>query len=203
MRASMPDKAAHAGAFYDARFRPRRCRMKFATMVVLAGIGCAGSPCAPAQAAGQAAGAVEGGWTEAQSLRELPAGLQAFLGVGLGAAGIADRGEAFNETDVGVDSMPRRRFLLGAVNGDTVIVALEQGGRGYSVRAVEFKQQGRTWEPVRCTYLNGLPVRGAELVGALAGNKGGACRTFGILPAGPDPVAVPVVPARVRPRPAT
>lgn len=175
--------------------------MKFATMAVLAGIGF--GYCTLEQAAGQAPGPADSGWTEAQSLRELPAGLQAFLGVGLGAAGIADRGEDFNETDVAIDSMPTRRFALGVVNGDTVIVALEQGGRGYAVRAVEFRQEGRTWEPVRCTYLHGLPTRGAELVGALSAKTAGACRGGGFRPAEPDPVAAPVLPARVRPRPAT
>jgi hypothetical protein len=170
--------------------------MRFAAMVVLAGIGIGIE--LGAQAAGQAE---NGNWTEAQSLRELPAGIQALLGVGLGLAGIADRGENFNETDAIDDSMPRRRFVLGVVNGDTALVALEQGGRMYAVRAVEFRQAGATWDAVRCAPMDALPRRGTELVGALSGKNAGPCVGFGMRTADPSPVAAPVLPARVRPRP--
>jgi hypothetical protein len=174
--------------------------MRFVTMVVLAEVGLGLGSGAFAQPAGQAD---YGSWTEAQSLRELPAGIQALLGVGLGLAGIADRGDSFNETDAIDDSMPRRRFVLGVVNGDTVMVALEQGGRMYSVRAVEFRQAGATWDAVRCAPLDGLPRRGTELVGALSGKHAGPCGRFGLRTSDvdPAPVAAPVLPARVRPRP--
>jgi hypothetical protein len=163
--------------------------MRFAAMIVAAGIGLGGN--APAQAE-------QAGWTEAQSLRELPAGLQALLGVGLGLAGIADRGEKFNETDAGDDSMPRRRFVLGVVHGDTAMVALEQGGRMYAVRAVEFRQAGATWDAVRCAPMDAVPRRGAELVGVLSGRTAGPCGGVGIRM---DPAPAPALPARVRPRP--
>ncbi|WP_322404072.1 hypothetical protein [Massilia luteola] len=179
--------------------------MRFVTMVVLAGIGL--GCCTRADAGGQAE---QGEWTEAQSLRELPAGIQALLGVGLGADGIADRGEDFNEGDLGADNMPTRRFALGIVNGDTALVAVEQGGRAYAVRAVEFRQAGTTWDAVRCASMNELPRRGAELADAFTGHHAGhpgPCRDFGMRlaqPAGasPLPAAVaPVAPVRVRLRP--
>jgi len=173
--------------------------MRFVTMMVAAGIGCG------AGALAQAGGQVEqGGWTEAQSLRELPAGIQALLGVGLGLAGTADRGETFNETDAIDDSKPRRRFVLGVVNGGTAMVALEQGGRVYAVRAVEFRQAGATWDAVRCAQMDALPQRGTELVGVLSRKNAGPCGDFGIRTGEPDPspaAAAPVLPVRVRSRP--
>ena len=172
--------------------------MRFMTMVLAAGIGLGSG--APAQAGGQE----PAGWTEARSLRELPAGIQALLGVGLGLAGIADRGGDFSETDVSDDSMPHRRFVLGIVNGGTALVALEQGGRVYSVRAVEFKQEGRTWDAVRCVPLESVPQRGTELVGALSAKNAGPCGGFGIRTNDADAspaAAAPVLPVRVRQRP--
>lgn len=172
--------------------------MRCMTMVVLAGIGLGLGPGLGSAARAQAE---QGNWTEAQSLRELPAGIQALLGVGLGLAGIADRGDTFNETDATDDSMPRRRFVLGVVNGDTAMVALEQGGRMYSVRAVEFRQAGVTWDAVRCAPMDALPRRGTELVGVLSGKSAGPCRGFGIRTGDTNPSPAPVLPARVRPRP--
>jgi hypothetical protein len=174
--------------------------MRFATMVMLAGIGL--GCCTLARAGGQAE---QGGWTEAQSLRELPAGIQALLGVGLGADGIADRGEDFNEGALRADNMPARRFALGIVNGDTAMVAVEQGGRAYVVSAVEFRQAGSTWDAVRCASMNELPRRGAELADVFSGRRAGPCRDRGmrtappgLAPAGP---AAGAVQRRVRPRP--
>jgi hypothetical protein len=171
-------------------------------MVMLAGIGFGG--CMLAQAAGQAATG-SGGWTEAQSLRELPAGIQALLGVGLGADGIADRGEDFNTSDVRADNMPTRRFALGVVHGDTAMVAVEQGGRAYAVNAVEFRQAGAIWDAVRCAPLNELPRRGDELVDAFAGRRAGhagSCQGYGVHPLQPAPAVLPTTPVAVRPRPA-
>src|SRR4051812_33584743 len=119
-------KVWRAQAGYDRGFRtrtPEEMRMQFASVVAaVIGIAC----CSPASA-----GDV---WVEAQSVRELPAGIQALLGVGLGEqGGIADRGDRFNASDAVGTGLPQRRFALGAVNGDTAVVAVEQGGRGYSV----------------------------------------------------------------------
>ncbi|MCS0629552.1 hypothetical protein NX786_09420 [Telluria mixta] len=171
--------------------------MRFVTMVVV-GIGLGSGVLA------QAGGQEQGAWTEARSLRELPAGIQALLGVGLGLAGIADRDGDFNETDAIDDITPRRRFVLGIVNGGTALVALEQGGRVYSVRAIEFKQAGTTWDAVRCVPLDTVPRRSTELVGALAGKHAGSCGGVGIRTDDADAaptVAAPVLPVRVRQRP--
>jgi hypothetical protein len=176
--------------------------MQLATMMVLAGIGL--GCCTFAHAGGQAE---QDGWTEAQSLRELPAGIQALLGVGLGADGIADRGEDFNEGDLRADNMPTRRFALAIVNGDTALVAVEQGGRVYAVRAVEFRQAGATWDAVRCAPLIALPRRGADLADAFDGRHGGhpgPCRDVGMRltpPIGVAPAGPGAVQARVRLRP--
>ena len=124
----------------------QQIRMRFATMVMLAGIGF--GVCTLAQAAGQAATG-SSGWAEAQSLRELPAGIQALLGVGLGADGIADRGEDFNEGDVRADNMPTRRFALAVVHGDVAMVAVEQGGR----RRAPAILHGAAFEPLGPEFL--------------------------------------------------
>jgi hypothetical protein len=150
--------------------------MQFASMVVVAGIGI--GCCSPAGAGDE--------WVVAESLRELPAGIQALLGVGLGEdGGIADRGDRFNTGDVTGNGLPQRRFALGAVNGDTAVVAVEQGGRGYSVATVEFKQMGATWAAVRCTLGSEPPRRSTELLDSITARQTaapGACRLPGFHP---------------------
>ena len=156
--------------------------MQFASIVAAAGlaIGC----CALADRAN--ADRLQSDWTEAQSLRELPAGVQVLLGVGLSPhdGGIADRGESFNAGDVWTDGMPpARRFVLGLVSGDKALVALEQGGRAHRFKAVEFRQSGTTWEPVRCVATRAMPHRGAELLESVAVNRPPeACSLAGVLP---------------------
>jgi len=168
--------------------------MQFASIVVAAviGIGC----CLPASAGDQ--------WVEAQSVRELPAGIQALLGVGLGEQdGIADRGDRFNAGDVAGTGLPQRRFALGAVNGDTAVVAVEQGGRGYSVATVEFRQLGATWEPVRCTVGSEPPRRSTELLDSIAARQGaalGACRLPGVHP-DPATATATILPPNLQPPP--
>jgi hypothetical protein len=72
-------------------------------------------------------------------------------------------------------------------------VALEQGGRAHQYKAVEFRQSGTTWEPVRCVSTRTMPHRGAELLEAVAGSRPPeACSLAGVLPSGA---------AGLRPRP--
>lgn len=164
--------------------------MQFASIVAAAGIGLG---CCNA-AVGQGA---QANWVEAESLRELPPGVQVLLGVGLGAhdGGIADRGQPFNSSDtVTPASPPQRRFAFGVVNADTALIAVEQGGgRGYAVATVEFKQAGTTWAPVRCTYIGTeAPRRGNELLEAFAAHPGHnpqACQLPGLMPVGAEPTA--------------
>jgi hypothetical protein len=175
--------------------------MQFASIVVAAGIGIG---CCGVADAGKARD--DDNWIEAQSLRELPAGVQALLGVGLGPAdgGIADREASFNATDVELEDVPSRRFALGIVNGDKAVVALERGGRGYAVQAVEFRQVGTTWEAARCGWLRVLPRRGADLRAAFAAphpQEGWSCRYHGILPTA-APAAASTITAPVSTLPA-
>jgi hypothetical protein len=163
--------------------------MRFVRVVVAAGIGIG---CCNV-AAGQD---VPANWVEAQSLRELPPGIQVLLGVGLGAddGGIADRGEAFTSGDaVTPASPPQRRFALGLVNGDTALIAVEQGGRGYSVATLEFKLAGSAWAPVRCATIGStVPRRGNELLEAFAlhpTHNPQACRLLGAMSVAAEPAA--------------
>lgn len=153
----------------------RRCALAFMVAV------CIALAAGPRVQAGEGDDVVM--WDEAQSLRELPAGIQALLGVGLGAAGgIADRGDRFNLFDVEGDNLPMRRFVLAILQGDTAVVALEQGGTGYSVRTVEFHLIGSTWEAVRCAGRHDVPRRGSDLLDALAAHSHNAslpCRGGG------------------------
>lgn len=180
--------------------------MGWATRIALAAIaGWVGCTSATASAAEDPAGA----WEEAQSLRELPAGIQALLGVGLGGRdGIADRGESFNIGDVIVDNTPQRRFALGIGNGTTTVVAVEQGGIGYSVQVLEFHQDGTMWEPARCTSRPRVPRHGADLLDAFtAPAQGGtglgvaSCRMSGGHVSVEISAAPVMAPPRVRPRP--
>jgi hypothetical protein len=71
---------------------------------------------------------------ELRALADLPAVIQSGLGVGRpGLDGVAERGQPFNATDVVDEDLPLRRFLAAGREGDTWLVALERGGRGYSV----------------------------------------------------------------------
>jgi hypothetical protein len=184
--------------------------MQFASIVVAAGIGlgCCALADAGSRSGEARADRIEANWTEAQSLRELPAGVQALLGVGLGEeGGIADRGGSFNDSDVLGGGLPQRRFALGAVNGDTAVVAVEQGGQGYHVQTMEFRQVGATWEPVRCTLGVEPPRRSAELLENIAARRPaapGICRLPGFhqepMPA-TTTVSMPPSPPRIRLRP--
>ena len=71
---------------------------------------------------------------EVRTLSDLSPVIQAGLGVGRsGLDGVADRGRPFNVTDLVDSNLPMRRFLAAGRDGETWLVALEQGGRGYSV----------------------------------------------------------------------
>ena len=163
--------------------------MQFASLVVAAGIGLGW--CGIAGAIGPHD---DPHWIEAESLRELPAGIQVLLGVGLPSrdGGIADRGDRFNVSDVLADGLPMRRFALGIVNGDTVLVAVEHGGRGYSVQTLEFRQVGAVWAAVRCAVTGKVPRAGTELLETLATHPRPdllACRLPGVMTSAAQPTA--------------
>src|SRR5580658_6423295 len=86
--------------------------------------------------------------SEVRTLQELPPDLQAVLGVGTpGMEGIADRNGKYNPTDVIDSSLPMRRFLVAGLDGDTALVAVEHGGRGWRVEVALFKKTAveRNW----------------------------------------------------------
>lgn len=73
---------------------------------------------------------------EVRNLESLPKTVQDALSVeATGLMGIADRGGRFNVTDVVNPKLPMRRFLLAGVDGDSALVAIEHGGRGYRIEA--------------------------------------------------------------------
>lgn len=160
--------------------------MQFASIVAAAGIGL--GCCNAAVGQGE-----QVNWVEAQSLRELPPGIQVLLGVGLaaGEGGIADRGDRFNATDVRMDDVPQRRFVLGIVNGDTAVVAVERGGRGYAVQTLEFKQVGPTWQTARCATSLKVPRHGEEMLDSIAHPVQGlpACSLSEVMPLAIRPTA--------------
>jgi len=76
---------------------------------------------------------------EAPALSDLPVVIRSALGVGLaGLDGVADRDRPFNITDVVDSALPMRRLLAAGRDGETWLVALERGGRGYSVEVFLF-----------------------------------------------------------------
>ena len=76
---------------------------------------------------------------EIDSLTALPASIQRQLGVGeSGLKGVADKGQLFNQSDLQVGSRPTRRLLAAGQDGNTWLVALEQGGFSYSVQVYFF-----------------------------------------------------------------
>ena len=81
-------------------------------------------------------------FSEVRSLDDLPDEMQSTLGVRRpGLEGIADRGGAFNQTDVVGGQLPMRRFLTAGKDGDTWLVALERGGRAYNVEVFLFSER--------------------------------------------------------------
>lgn len=93
---------------------------------------------------------------EARSLYEMPGALQSALGVGRsGLEGVADRGRPYNVTDVVDPSLPMRRLLAAGGDSAVWIVALERGGRAYSVEVFEFAPLEPT--PKQTWILNNRP----------------------------------------------
>ena len=76
---------------------------------------------------------------EIDSVSALPAPIRHQLRVDVpGLHGVADKGKPFNVTDAVDSSKPIRRLLAAGQSGDTWLVALEQGGRGYNVQVYLF-----------------------------------------------------------------
>lgn len=95
-------------------------------------------------------------WKEVASLKDLPSAVQQQLGVGDEDNAIADRGEPFNGGCVVFDKTPRKRFVLGAVSGDTVVVAVEFGGFALHTQSIAFQRSGSSWIQKETRPLNQL-----------------------------------------------
>lgn len=75
---------------------------------------------------------------EVTSLAALPASVRRALGAdSTGLDGMAEKGGRFNVGDAVVEPWPMRRFITAGHDGDTWLVAFEQGGIAHTVTAVE------------------------------------------------------------------
>lgn len=68
--------------------------------------------------------------------------------------GVSDRDGNFNPIDVG---QPGTRFVLAAASKDAVLVAVERGGRNYSVNLWFFVREGDQWQRGKDLPLSDIP----------------------------------------------
>jgi hypothetical protein len=75
---------------------------------------------------------------EVKSLAALPASVRHALGADKpGLEGVAEKGGPFNAGDAVIEPLPMRRFIVAGHDGDTWLVAFEEGGIALTVTAVE------------------------------------------------------------------
>lgn len=99
--------------------------------------------------------------TEGRTLSALPKEVQdAFVVEG----GIADRGGKFNPTDAVDAELPMRRFIIAGTDAGFALVALEHGGRGYSIEAIEFSKAEGKWTQADRRFLERKPTDLQDLV---------------------------------------
>jgi hypothetical protein len=106
-------------------------------------------------------------YSEILSLVKLPAQVRHSLSDRPSLGAIAERGARFMFTDVappGEGNLPFRRFHLAAANSRCVFVAIEHGGRGYSVEIWAFEQAGEGWRGEQRASLSKVPKSIQELV---------------------------------------
>lgn len=120
-----------------------------AAVLIVALAACAATPVAQGPEAGPGAepGTASSGpavsWQghqlrEVTSLAALPASIRRALGAdNPGLNGMAEKGQRFNVGDALIGDLPRRRFITAGHDGDTWLVAFEQGGIALFVTAVE------------------------------------------------------------------
>lgn len=141
--------------------------MPRASVVALVLVGAAVGACEPAPGTVEWQGHV---LQEVRAVSQLPAALRSSLGVDRpGLEGVADRGRPFNITDVVDRRLPMRRFVVAGHEGDTWIVAIEHGGRAYSVEVLLFTAGNPA--PQRWV-LNDRPNTLAELVNNISRSPG-------------------------------
>jgi hypothetical protein len=106
--------------------------------------------------------------SEVRSLASLPADVATALRRPYaGHYGMADRGEPFNVTDVADPNLSMRRFIVGGVSDDYVVVGFEVGGRGHALATIAFTRVNSKWNETPTRYLTwryGVPVTLADLL---------------------------------------
>lgn len=93
-------------------------------------------------------------FTYAVSAGQLPADLLEALEQ---RGRVADRGGAFNATDVASDA-PRRRFAGAAVSDRRAYVAVEQGGYAHNTQMWRFTRDGDRWSGKHLWYIGAPPA---------------------------------------------
>jgi|GEM_PF-4324320 hypothetical protein len=81
------------------------------------------------------------GFMAINSLAELPAPFRSKL------TNMADRGEPYNETDVIDKPAPTQRFIIGATNGELMLLAIDVGGFAPQKRLDTYFLQSGEWTP--------------------------------------------------------
>ena len=103
---------------------------------------------------------------EVRTIKGLPNDVSTLLGRQKeGPDGIADAGEPFNRTDVVDRRLAMRRFIVAGVSSTAVLVAYEQGGRGYSMHARGYVLERAGWRQVGAWSLGEHPYTVMGLVG--------------------------------------
>lgn len=80
------------------------------------------------------------GFVPIDSLADLPPALRSKL------TNLADRGEPYNETDVIDKPAPTQRFIIGATNGELMLLAIDAGGFAPMKRLDTYFMQSGEWE---------------------------------------------------------
>ena len=108
-------------------------------------------------------------FTESRSVAALPNEVSIILGRDrVGPEGIADYGQAFNASDVVKTELPMRRLYLAALSDNCIFVAVERGGRGYSIELLAFEHNADGWRVGKRTTTLHTPRSMQELVNQIA-----------------------------------
>jgi hypothetical protein len=109
---------------------------------------------------------------EVHTLEALPKEVISLLGrQKADTLGIADVREKFNATDVVLDHVPRRRFLVAGASSLCALVAYEQGGHSLSFHAAAFSLGASGWSQVGQWTLKEEPRRLREILEAIDGKS--------------------------------
>jgi len=109
------------------------------------------------------AGCASSAYTEVHTLSELPAEARAALQTDrFGLNGLADKNGDFNSTDLG--GGPKRRFALAGLSSNSILVAVEHGGRGYFVELWMFERSGNGWRGEQQQSMGAIPRSAEELI---------------------------------------